>query len=168
MDSYAKSYNESEYELLPATSERTFPPAPFPRMYVHCVIDDLYYVVQAVHALRAAGSNARDIHVMACWDFVEAVERRQQRQQSRLSKMLKRLLSFFDEGFSDVYLHEALRGHHILMVRLSSNEQMEQVRDILARHDAYLIKYVDTWTVTDLSPAPKHPVRQVLSNVEDL
>lgn len=133
MNSYAKSYNESEYELLPATSERTFPPAPFPRMYVHCVIDDLYYVVQAVHALRADGSNARDIHVMACWDFVEAVERRQQ-QQSQLSKMLKRLLSFFDEGFSD----------------------------------AYLIKYVDAWTVTDLSPAPKHSVRQVLSNVEDL
>jgi hypothetical protein len=168
VDSYEKSHNEREYELLPATSERTFPPAPFPRMYVHCVIDDLYNVVQAVHALRAAGSNARDIHVMACWDFVEAVERRQQRQQSRLSKMLKRLLSFFDEGFSDVYLHEALRGHHILMVRLSSNEQLEQVRDILARHDAYLIKYVDTWTVTDLSPAPKHAVRQVLSNGEDL
>jgi len=167
VNSYAKSYHESEYALLPATSERTFPPAPFPRMHVHCVIDDLYYVVQAVHALRADGSNARDIHVMACWDFVEAVERRQQ-QQSHLSKMLKRLLSFFDEGFSDVYLHEALRGHHILMVRLSSNEQMEQVRDILARHDAYLIKYVDIWTVTDLSPAPKHSVRQVLSNVEDL
>jgi hypothetical protein len=119
------------------------------------VIDDLYYAVQAVHALRADGSNARDIHVMASWDFVEAVERREQRQ-SHLSKVLMRLLSFFDEGFGDVYLHEALRGHHILLVRLSRTERMEQVRDMLACHYAHLIKYVDTWTVADLSPAPKH------------
>lgn len=154
MNSYVQTYNESEYELLPVSSERTFPPAPFPRKYVHCVIDDLYYAVQAVHALRADGSNARDIHVMASWDFVEAAEHRQ--QQSHLSMRLMRLLSFFDEGFGNVYLHEALRGHHILMVRLSSNERMEQVRDMLARHYAHLIKYVDTWTVTDLSPAPKH------------
>lgn len=154
MNSYAQSYNESEYKLLPVSSEKTFPSAPFPRKYVHCVIDDLYYAVQAVHALRADGSNTRDIHVMACWDFLEAVERRQQ-QQRRLSQTLRRLLSFFDEGFGDVYLHEAFRGRHILMVRISSNERMEQVRDMLARHYAHLIKYVDSWTVIDLSPAPK-------------
>src|SRR5438105_3108544 len=149
-----QTYNESNCELLPVSSRRTFPPSPFPRKYVHCVIDDLYYAVQAVHALRADGSNARDIHLMTCWDFVEAVERRQ--RQSPLSKMLMRLLSFFDEGLGDVYLHEARRGHHMLMVRLSSYERMEQVRDMLARHGAHLIKYVDTWTVSDLSAAPKH------------
>jgi hypothetical protein len=38
------------------------------------------------------------------------------------------------------------------MVRIFSSERMEQVRDMLARHDARLIKFVDTWTVTDLSP----------------
>jgi hypothetical protein len=155
VNSYAQTNNENEYASLLVSSKRTFPPAPYPRKYVHCVIDDLYYAVQAVHALRADGSNARDIHVMASWDFVEAVERKEQRQ-SHLSKMLMRLLSFFDESFGDVYLHEARRGHHILLVRLSSNERMEQVRDMLARHYAHLIKYVDTWTVADLSPAPKH------------
>ncbi len=93
---------------------------------------------------------------MACWDFLEAVERR---QQSHLSKMLMSLLAFFDEGLGDVYLREALRGHHILLVRLSSNEQMKQVCDMLVRHSARLMKYVDTWTVTDLSPAPKHSLR---------
>src|ERR1700745_1449250 len=88
-----KAYDEFEaYEQLPVSSRRTFPPAPFPRKYVHCVIDDLYYVVEAVHALRAAVYDARDIHVMACWDFVEAVERRQQRR-SRLSKALTGLCS---------------------------------------------------------------------------
>ena len=154
MNFYTQTYNDNEDELLPVSSERTFPPAPFPREYVHCVIDDLSSAVQAVHALRADGFKARDIHVMACWDFVEAVERKQQRH-SHLSKMLRRLLSFFDEGFGEVYLHEALRGHHILLVHLSSNERMEQVRQVLVCHSARLMKYVDTWTVTDLSPAPK-------------
>jgi hypothetical protein len=138
------------YELLPVSSERTFPAAPFPRKYIHCVIDNLRYAVQAVYALRAAGYDAGSIHVMASWDFVEAVERRLQ-QQSGLSEMLSHLISF-DEGFGDVYLREALRGRHILTVRLSRSELMEQVRDLLASHHAHLIKYVDTWTVADLLP----------------
>ena len=143
-----------EYELLPVSSERTFPVAPFPHKYVHCVMDDLHDAVQAVYALRVAGYDARDIHVMASWDFVAAVERSYQ-QQNRLSKMLSRLISFFDEGFGEVYLHEALRGRHILAVRLCRNKQMVQARDLLASHHAHLIKYVDTWTVTDLLPSPR-------------
>ncbi len=138
-------------ELLPVSSERTFPAAPFPRKYIHCVIDNLRDAVQAVYALRAAGYDARSIHVMASWDFVEAVERRLQ-QQSRLSEMLSHLISFFDEGFGDVYLREARRGRHILTVRLSRSELMEQVRDLLASHHTHLIKYVDTWTVADFLP----------------
>ena len=163
-----KTYDEFEaYEQLPVSSQRTFPPAPFPRKYVHCVIDDLYYVVEAVHALRAAGYDARDIHVMACWDFVEAVERRQQ-QQSFLSKVLTGLCSFIDEDFIDAYLHEALRGHHILAVRLSRNEQREQVRDVLTLHYARLMKYVDTWTVTDLPPSPEQVEQRISSRGEGL
>jgi len=139
------------FEQAPVSSERTFPANPFPRKYVHSVIDNLEDAVQAVYALRVAGYDARDIHVMASWDFVEAVERRQQ-HQNRFSKMLMRLCAFIDEGFADVYLYEACRGNHILMVRLTRKEQIEQVRDLLASHQAYLIKYVDTWTVTDLLP----------------
>ena len=140
------------FEQAPVSSERMFPANPFPRKYVHSVIDNLEDAVQAVYALRVAGYDARDIHVMASWDFVEAVERRYL-QQSRLSKTLMRFHAFIDEGFGDVYLHEACRGHHILAVRLSRSEQMEQVRDLLASHQAYLMKYVDTWTVTDLLPS---------------
>jgi hypothetical protein len=151
MSSYARTYHENEIELLPVSSKRTFPPAPFPRKYVHCVIDDLYYVVQAVHALRADGHDAANIHVMSCWDYVAAVEHRHE-QRSRLSKVLTRFLSFLDEGFGDSYLHEALRGNHILMVRLSRYEQIKRVRDMLILHNARIIKYVDTWTVTYLSP----------------
>ncbi len=139
-------------ERVPVSSQRTFPATPFPRKYVHSVIDDLHYAVQAVYALRAAGYDARNIHVMASWDFVEAVERRHQ-HQNRLSKTLMRFHAFIDEGFGDVYLHEACRGHHILAVRLTRSEQIEQVRDLLASHQVYLMKYVDTWTVTDLLPS---------------
>lgn len=145
------------YKQLPVSSEWTFPAAPFPRQYLHCIVDDLRYAVQAVYALRAAGYAAGDIHVMASWDFVEAVERRDQ-QQNCFARILTRILSFIDEDFGNVYLNAALRGKHIIMVRLSIREQMEQVRDVLASHHAYLIKYVDAWTVTTLRSAPEYSV----------
>ena len=128
-------------EQFPVSSQRTLPAAPFPRKYVHSVFDDVQDAVQAVHALRAAGYDGRDIHLMASGDFVEAVERRR---------------TFLDFLFSidyDVYVHEARQGHHILAVRLARHEQKEQVRDLLAPHHAYLMKYVDTWTMTDLISA---------------
>lgn len=56
-----------------------------------------------------------------------------------------------DEGFGDLYLHEALRGNHIFMVRLSRPEQMQRVCAMLLLHNARLIRYVGTWTVTCLS-----------------
>ena len=110
------------YEQAPVSSERTFPANPFPRKYVHSVIDSLEDAVQAVFALRVAGYDASDIHVMASWDFVEAVERLHH-HQNRFLKMLMRLYAFIDEGFAGVYLHEACQGHHILMVRLTRREQ---------------------------------------------
>jgi hypothetical protein len=130
-------------EQLPVSSQRTLPAAPFPRKYVHSVFDDVQDAVQAVHTLRVAGYDDRDIHLMTNWDFVEAVERR------------RTLLDFLFSIDYDVYVHEARRGHHILAVRLARHEQKEQVRDLLAPHHAYLMKYVDTWTITDLLVAPK-------------
>ncbi len=139
---------------IPVSSERTLPAAPFPRQYLHCVVDDLRYAVQAVYVLRNAGYDASDIHVMASWDFVEAVERRRE-QQHGLARMLTRLLAYLDDDFGDVYLDAALNGKHVLMVRLPSREQMEPVRDLLVAQHAYLIKYVDTWTVTTLYASPE-------------
>jgi hypothetical protein len=137
---------------LPVSSQSDFPADPFPNKYVHCVMDNLQYIVQAVYTLRSAGYNTGDIHVMTCWDFVEAAERRS-RQQSRLSRMLMRFLSSIDDGFGDAYLHEAYKGHHILMVYLPNSRQIGRVHAILTAYYAYLIKYVDTCVVTDLSPA---------------
>ncbi|HJT58088.1 MAG TPA: hypothetical protein VJ761_16405 [Ktedonobacteraceae bacterium] len=144
-----------ELKQLFVSSQRTFPRAPFPRQCVHCVMNDLANVVQAVHALWADGFKATDTHVMASWDFVEAVERNQQRRGS-FSSLLRRILSFLDEGLGEAYLDEARRGNHILAVRLSCIEQLHRVHDLLILHNARLIKYVDTWTVTDLAPAREY------------
>ncbi len=142
------------YEQAPVSSEQTLPAAPFPRKHVHCVVNSLDDAVHAVYALRAAGYDDKHIHVMSCWDFVEAAEQKH-RQRSALSKMLAYCHAFLDEGFGNVYLHESYRKRHILAVRLSSPEQMYSVRDILLSHSADRIKYVDTWTVADLTSSPE-------------
>ena len=143
----AKTLNADEQ--LSLTSQRTFPAAPFPCKYVHSVVDTLQDAAQAVLALQAAGCDTRDIHLMASWDFVAAVEGGYQ-QQGRLSQTFLQIFSLIDEGFEEVYLHEARRGHHILVVRPSRHEQIIQVRDLLASHHAHLVKYVDSWTVANL------------------
>jgi hypothetical protein len=100
MSFYKPTYyeNKEEYEIVfsPVSSQRTFPRAPFPRKYVHCVFDGLSDVVQAVYALGAAGHNAEDIHVMSCWDYVAAVEHERQ-QQGSLSTLLRGLFDFLSD-----------------------------------------------------------------------
>jgi N-formylglutamate amidohydrolase len=131
---------QDTYEPMSVSSERTFPEAPFPRKYVHSVFENLQDARQAAHVLSTTGFDARDIHIMTGWDYVEAVERR----QTFLS-----LLSSIDY---DGYLLEARRGHYILAVRPSGQEQMERVSGLLAPHHARLVKYIDTWTVAELLP----------------
>lgn len=127
-------------ELLALSPERTFPAAPFPRKHVHSVFDDPRDASRAAQALRAAGFDARNIHIMTGWDYMEAVEQRQT------------FLGFLSSVDTDGYLLEARRGHYILAVRLSNHEQMKQVRDLLAPHHARFMKYIDTWTVAELIP----------------
>jgi hypothetical protein len=134
---------------MPVSSERNFPAAPYPRKYVHCLFDDLYDAVQAVHTLRASGYNTNNIHIMASWDFVEAAERGYQ-PCVHLSQTLKHILH--DNSFVDVYLQEARQGRHILLVRSSGYEQILQVRGLLTAHHAHYMKYIDTWTFADLHP----------------
>jgi hypothetical protein len=72
-------------------------------------------------------------------------------QAMKRSEMLFRFFASTDDGFpGDVYLHEARRGHPILVVHLKRAEQMEQLRDLLTPYHAHHIKYIGTWTVTDL------------------
>lgn len=141
------------YGQLSLSSQSTFPVAPFPKQYVHSVIDDLKQAEQAAQALQEAGYDTGDIYLFTNKEFVAAAKHTEQ-QRSRLSQMLYRFFSSTDEGFpGDVYLQEASRGRHILAVHLPRTERMEQVRDLLAPYHARLIKYVGTWAVTNL-PSP--------------
>ncbi|HLH63210.1 MAG TPA: hypothetical protein VKV20_16130 [Ktedonobacteraceae bacterium] len=151
MSSYQQKYYQHQDEKALVSSQQRISPAPFPSKYVHCVFDSLCDLVQAVHALRADGHNSGDIHVMSCWDYIAAVERKRE-HQSYLLKMLTCLYGFFDEGFDEVYLQEARKGNHMLMVRLSSSRQLKRVSDALILHHAHMVRYVDTWMVIYLSP----------------
>lgn len=154
-------YPEIKYidKQLLVSSERMLPAAPFPRKYMHCVMNDLESAVEAVYALRATGYDARDIHVMASWDYVEAIEKRE-RRRNRFARMFARFYAFLDEGLGDVYVSEARQKGHILLVRLARKEQLEQACALLKVYQARIIKYVDTWTVADFSPIPERPVGQ--------
>jgi hypothetical protein len=134
------------YERLSVLSKQAYPANTFPCKYVHCAIDDLREAVQAVEALQAIGYDIKDISLVACWDFAEALERSYQQQNS----FSQEFTHFIDAGVDNVYRQEAKHGHHILTVHLSSFEQIEQVRNLLAPHHAHLMKYVDTWTTADL------------------
>lgn len=141
----------STIEQFNISSERLLPAAPFPHKYVHSVFDTLEGAAQAVNALRAAGYDAGDIHLMASWDFVEAVERKNQKQEN-LFQSLTHFFSSIDSSLDDAYLHEARRGRHIVAVRSASDEQIRQIGNLLAAHHAHLVTYIDTWTVAHLVP----------------
>lgn len=127
-------------EQMPAASERTMPAAPFPHKYIHSVFNDCQNALQAARALRAAGYDAQNIHVLVGSDYVDAVEQGQTLFGSLVSIDL------------DAYLDQARQGYTIVAVRLSNYRQLEQVRDLLYAHHAHLMKYVDTWTVAQLLP----------------
>lgn len=156
------TYQGDAPSSLPA--QQTFPSTPFSRKSIYSVIDDLHQAEQVMQALQDAGYTAQDIHLFASEQFVAAVEHRIQ-QHSRLSEALFRFFASTDDGFfGDVYLHEAHRGHHILVVHLPRAEQMEQVHDRLVPSHAHHIKYVGTWTVADLpsSPVPQRGESQTV------
>ena len=127
-------------------------PTPYPRKYLHCVMDDPKDAVSAICGLRATGYAASDIHVLMGQDFVEAVARRFQ-EQHFLARAWGRLAAILEDSIENCYLPEARQGRAILLINLRKNEQLEAVSDLLIFHRAHTIKYVDTWTVVDLRPS---------------
>ena len=96
--------------------------------------------MQASATLLAAGYDARNVHILASREYKEAVEQGQS---------LIAFLTFMD---LDEYLQEASGGCYILAMRPCSYGQITQVRNLLAPHHARLMKYIDTWTATELLP----------------
>lgn len=127
-------------------------PAPYPRKYIHCVMDDPKDAVSAMCGLRAAGYGAGDMHVLMGRDFVEAAARRRH-EQPFLVRAWGRLAAVLEDTIESFYLPEARKGNSVLLLHLRRNEQLEAVSDLLIFHHARTIKYVDTWTVVDLQPS---------------
>ena len=140
MISTMTSDTQKTFEELFISSERALPTTPFPRKYIHSAFNDRQDALRAAQSLRNAGYDTGDIYVMASADYAEAMGRGQT------------LLSSLTSTDLDIYLDEARRGRAILAVRLATRGQMEQVRDLLAPHRAYLVRYIDTWTVAQLLP----------------
>ena len=125
-------------EQLPMSTELRLPTAPFPRKYVLSVFADLQDARQAAYALRTAGFNERDIHILKSHEFVKSVTQ----DQSPFE-----IVTAIDY---DIYLREAHRERSFLAVRPTGYAQLKRIRDLLAPHHAYLANYIDTWTTTEL------------------
>ncbi len=131
----------SEYtsaEQLAAPIERKLPALPFPNKYVLTVFVDLSSALQAAYALSAAGFDKREIHILLSHEFVKSVSQ----DQSPFH-----IITSMDH---DIYIREANRGRFFLAVRPSGYAQLNQIRDLLVQHHAYLANYIDSWTVTEL------------------
>jgi hypothetical protein len=127
-------------EQIPVFTKSKLPTSPFPRKYVHSVFVNLQDARRAALALLAAGFDEQDIYVLQGHDFVEALEQGHS------------VLGFLTSMDHDVYLREASRGRFFLVVRPANFGQLKQIRELLAPHHAYLAKYIDTWTVSELLP----------------
>ena len=127
-------------EQSPVSTKRTLPAGPFPRKYVHSVFANLQDARRAALALRTAGFDERNIYILPGRAFVEAVSQGHSP------------FGFLTSIDHDVYLREASRGRTFVAVRPANYDQLKQVRDLLAPHNARLVNYIDTWTITPLLP----------------
>ena len=127
-------------EQSAVSTKQTLPTAPFPRKYVHSVFVNLQDARRAALALRAAGFDERNIYILSGRDFVEAISQGHSP------------FGFLTSMDHDVYLREASRGRIFVAVRTSSYAQLKQIRDLLAPHNARLVNYIDTWTMSELLP----------------
>lgn len=121
-------------------SERILPGASFPSEYVLGVFIDLQDARQAADTLRSAGFGGQEIHVLEGSGFMEAVSQDQSP------------FNLITSMSHDKYLVEMSRGRSFLAVRPANLAQLTQIRDLLAPHGAYLVKYMDTWSQRDLLP----------------
>ena len=127
-------------EQVPSFTQKTLPPAPFPRKYVHCVFADVQDARQAAQALFVAGYEEQNIHVLERGDFVDAISK------------VRSPLGIFSSTDHDEYLREAHSGRTFLVVRPTNRAQLNEIRDVLAPHGATLVTYIDTWTKAKLLP----------------
>ena len=139
---YSDGYTRSEEEgkQSPVSEEQKTPAASFPREYVLAAFINLQDAQQAANALRTAGFDEQDTHVLENQDFMEAVAQDHSP------------FNIITSTSHDQYLAELQRGRSLLAVRPANLAQLEQIRDLLAPYGAYLVKYHDTWSQRELLP----------------
>jgi nucleotide-binding universal stress UspA family protein len=148
-DESAKSRETAE------TQERAFPltrpGAVYPKHYIMAVIDEVKEAQDAVQALYKAGIPAEDIRLFESHEVLEYAEHTERTRSlgSRIADVFQAITSDEDAHVL-VYVQEALRGHAILNVYAPTDEQVEQVKDILVAHHARTIKYFGRWAITIL------------------
>ena len=116
------------------------PVAPLHSKYVLSVFVDLQDAIQAGQKLRIVGFEEETIRVLTSHDLLEAVAQ----DHSPFN-----LVASIDH---EPYLREAYRGRFFLVVYPSRYAQLPRIARLLASHHAYLARYIDTWTVTELLP----------------
>ena len=137
------------------TQERTFPltrpGAVYPEHYIMAVIDEVKEAQDAVQALRHAGIPAEDIRLFESQEVLEYAEDTERTRSlgSRIADVFQAITSDEDAHVL-IYVQEALRGHVILNVYAPTDEQVEQVKNILVAHGARNIKYFGRWAITVL------------------
>lgn len=123
----------------------------YPTHYVVGVIDDLREAEHAEQAFKDAGYDPCGIRL---FEGGKAVEKAQELeiQKNWLQQILSSFQDTTDETGVSIYQKEARQGHNILNVRADSRQDVEHIRDLMARFHAHAMKYFGPWSVEDLPP----------------
>ena len=130
----------------PATEE---PPASFPQDHVLGVIDRPEEAERAAQALRDAGIDAGDVHLIPSQQ-AHLVEENLRRRHPVLHGLQEWLLGSNVGEPADAYLRAARGGGNILAVRIRDKGQVDLVGRILAQHHGYLLRYFSAWSTAVL------------------
>lgn len=130
---------------------QTISGALYPRHYVVAVIDDLWEAQMAAQAFLDAGYDISDIRLMESQEELQHIATLKARR-NWLQRFLASFQGTTDETGAGIYQVEARRGHQILHIHATSDEEIENIRDILEVYHAHTIKFFGPWSVEDIPP----------------
>ena len=126
--------------------------------YIAAVIDDFSQAEQAIGDLAQAGWRPEDIRLIRGKPAAEKIETVEEHRSlpERVAAAVRGTTS--EEGpISEAYEDEAEQGHQILAAYATDPQQVEQARQILARHQAHDVEYFGSWVITDLPAQEETP-----------
>lgn len=124
---------------------------PYPVDDVVGVINDQASAEHAVQALRNAGLPEQDINLLDGLSVI-ATRRSHEQQHGNLHRFAARLASLFsdDVAYALEYLHEAERGHYLLIVHAPEHRVLERIRRGDSWSRRHTMRQYACLTVTDL------------------